>query len=261
MPIGLPVEDELVFAGGWARQCRGCGCRWSGLRRISGVALLVGERGTGVKAVAGRIHGLSPMAAGEFVCVEAAEFGAGHGVAGVGVLLLRGLESVGVEAQAGLLRRLNAVAREVRVLVTMECDPRGMVATGRLHGELYKRIGTLELRVPALRERVEDLPALLGTDAVFGERAMDVMRRYRWPGNLLELGEVKARVRGLGRVVEPTDLELAEEPAEKVVRLDEVIERHVVDVLERVGGNKLRAAELLGISRSTLYRMLESVGA
>ena len=255
----MPIDEELVFAGdGMA-----VGRLRVQLARIAPhfrVALLVGERGSGVEAVARRMYDLSP-ATGDFCCMSAVAFAAGEPLPATGVVLLSGLELVETPAQTDLLRRLNGVARETRVLVATVCDPRGMVATGRLRADLYERIGTLEIRVAPLRERVEDLPALLGDGAVFGERALDRMRCYGWPGNLVELAELAARVRGLGRVVEPEDLGLAEEAPVQVVRLDEVIERHVVDVLERVGGNKLRAAELLGISRSTLYRMLEGVGA
>lgn len=256
----MVIDAELVFAGESAAVTR---LRVQ-VERIAPhfrVALLVGERGTGVETVARRMHALSTASAGDFCSMSAAEFAEGDLFPAVGALLLCGLEQVATEHQTGLLRRVNTMAREARVLVATECDPRGMVATGRLRADLYERIGTLEIRVAPLRERVEDLPALLGQKEIFGERALDRMRHYGWPANLAELLEVKARVSGLGRVVEPDDLGLAEDAAARVVRLDEVIERHVVEVLERAGGNKLRAAEMLGISRSTLYRMLEGVGA
>ncbi len=254
----MPIDEELVFAGesAAAERLRVQVARMAPHFRV---ALLVGERGTGVETVARRMHGLSGAAADLF-CLPAGEFAAEVSLPAAGVLLLAGLESVEPGAQAALLRRLNRVAREMRVLLATECDPRGMVASGRLRADLYERIGTLEIRVAPLRERSEDLPALLGEDAVFSAGALELLRCYTWPGNLVELAELKARVSGLGRVVEAADLALAQEPAERVVRLNEVIERHVVEVLERVGGNKLRAAELLGISRSTLYRMLEGVG-
>jgi DNA-binding NtrC family response regulator len=255
----MAIDEEMVFTGESAAVTR-LRLQVARVAPHFRVALLVGEVGTGVEAVARRMHSLSPAASGEFVSLSAEKFASGAAFVPAGVLFLHGLEVLDPAAQGEFLRRLHGIARETRVLVATAADPRGMVATGRLRAEVYERVGTLELRVAQLRERIGDLPALLGADVRFGERALDRMRRYAWPGNLLELAQVKARVSGLGRVVEPDDLELADSVAEKAVRLDEVIERHVVQVLERVGGNKLRAAEMLGISRSTLYRMLEGVG-
>ena len=254
----MAIGEDVVFAGSGPAVTR---MRLQVMRMAPHfrVALLVGERGTGVETVARRMHSMSAVWAQHFVEISATDFAVGEEPAVGGVIFLTGLEVLERQAQGEFLRRLNLALRESRVVVASEADPRGMIATGRLRAELYERVGTLEIRVAPLRERIEDLPVLLGGIA-FGEEAMARLEGYGWPGNLTELLELKARVGGLGRVVECGDLGLAEEVVEKVVRLDKVIERHVVRVLERVGGNKLRAAEMLGISRSTLYRMLEGVG-
>ncbi len=255
----MPIGDEIVFAGEGAAVAR-MRLQVARMAPHFRVALLVGEPGAGAEAVARRMHGLSAGRTGEFVSMTATDFAAGVEPGVCGVLFLTGLERVEGQAQTELLRRLNVLLRETRVLVASECDPRGMLATGRLRAELYERIGTLEIRVAPLRERAEDLPAML-CGIELDDAAMARVREYGWPGNLGEMLELKARLGGLGRTVGVEDLGLTQGVVEKVERLDQVIERHVVRVLERVGGNKLRAAELLGISRSTLYRMLEGVGA
>jgi two-component system response regulator HydG len=102
-----------------------------------------------------------------------------------------------------------------------------------------------------------------GSIARFGADAMETLSRHSWPGNLAELWKVTSHVARLGRIVEVRDLpELVpvDESAGNAARLDQVMQRHVLEVLQRCSGNKLRAAELLGISRSTLYRMLEAAG-
>ncbi len=95
------------------------------------------------------------------------------------------------------------------------------------------------------------------------------MQRYRWPGNVSELESVlrDGVMQCAGAVLESHDLPLfaetieTEKPAVVArgsVRLQDVVEEHVLRVLKDCGGNKLRAAEVLGISRSTLYRMLDA---
>jgi DNA-binding NtrC family response regulator len=100
------------------------------------------------------------------------------------------------------------------------------------------------------------------------ESALTQLQDHPWPNNLRELDHVLAQAAALadGNFIEPRHLALAEPTplsttaptAQKSERLQDVIQQHVLEVLTRCGGNKLRAAELLGISRSTLYRMLES---
>jgi DNA-binding NtrC family response regulator len=98
---------------------------------------------------------------------------------------------------------------------------------------------------------------------------MEQMQKHSWPGNVSELESVlrSSVLRSEGEVLEPHHLpsfparnrpERAIVEVNKSVRLQDVIEQHVLRVLKDCGGNKLRAAEMLGISRSTLYRMLEA---
>ena len=155
------------------------------------------------------------------------------------------------------------------------------MSTGRFSQELYQRLATVDITLAPLRERIEDLPELA---RYFLERfaahygravreiaaeAMERMQKHPWPGNMSELESVlrNSVLRCEQEVLEPHHLPLfasesgPEEPsagAAKSVRLQDVIEQHVLRVLKDCGGNKLRASELLGISRSTLYRMLDS---
>ena len=239
------------------------------------IALLTGERGVGKRTVAREMHRLGPVASGPFSEREIAEFSAADEASaheatrmGRGTLFLRGLEALRPELQERLLERLKTIHRETRVVVASECDLKGMVAAGRMRPDLHVRVGMLEIRVAPLRERMEDVAPLLktmlkrlGCTAEIGREVFEKMKGYGWPGNLAELWDLAGRVSVAGRElgVAHVAMRAAEERAhgEPTVRLEEVMQRHVMDVLQRCSGNKLRTAEMLGISRSTLYRMLE----
>jgi len=124
----------------------------------------------------------------------------------------------------------------------------------------------LEIRIAPLRERLDDLEQLAnsflrrdGRDAWFEPSAIAVMSRHGWPGNMEELAKVCSALSDKEGAVDGYMLPPLEGTAVRTtMRLDEVMQKHVMDVLEQCSGNKLRAAEVLGISRSTLYRMLEA---
>ena len=231
-------------------------------------ALLIGEAGTGKTEVARALHRLSPVAAGALVICPADQLSDQLLIeAARGTLLLTHIERLRPDAQAEVCSRLSGLDRELRnhtaetrLLCASECDLRGMVAAGRMREDLARRISALEVRVPALRERLEDLPALLAGSPVTDE-AMEQMLSHAWPGNLRELSALIERA-GSGEI-DGESLATLPQPTPAAgdsdeVTLDAVLRRHVADVLERCAGNKLRAAERLGISRSTLYRMLEN---
>ena len=230
------------------------------------VTLLSGERGTGKRTVARELHRLSPVAECRFAAMPIAEAAEGAGIPeGCATIYLEGLDGLSGELQGQLVKRLGEMDRQVRVVLGSEADLKGMLAAGRMRQDLYETVGMPEIRVAPLRERMEDFEELAGAmvgrcGASFGESALGVLRGYGWPGNLAELWQVCVEVAETpGGVVEAGDLpRLGGAKVKDAVLLDEVIERHVRDVLQRCSGNKLRAAELLGISRSTLYRMLEA---
>ncbi len=271
--------------------------------------LVSGEAGTGKEWVARALHAMGQAAGGPFVVCHAAaiedapvEFEASMGPqdtttrlmksAQRGTLFLDGVSEMPLETQGRLLRALRkresaqiqqeATQRTgLRIIAATEEDLRILVSTGRFRHDLYRRLATVDIALPPLRERMEDLPelaryflrrfALLYRRSVreISDEAIERMTMYRWPGNLHELEEVlrKGVLQCKGRVVESQHL-----PAfagvrgtgpsttvdSKSVRLQDVVEQHVLRVLKDCAGNKLRAAEVLGISRSTLYRMLDA---
>lgn len=250
------------------------------------IALITGEPGTGKKALALGLHRLSNAPDGDFILRHAAEFADDPLEAArdqtVSTLYLFGAETLSLGQQDALLARLARSpfpgpkrtfdSRTVigRVIVGSDVDLRGMVAAGRMHASFLTRVGTLEMRVPALRERLEDIESLavhmlgaMGSRGRLSGSALAALLTHRWPGNLSELRSVLESVRELEGAIEACHLPQLADAAEgePPLRLDDVMQRHVVEVLLRCAGNKLRAAEMLGISRSTLYRMLEGVAA
>lgn len=235
------------------------------------IALLIGEPGTGKLTVAHKIHRLSPAAAGSFTGLDATSFAtfdsgeSGHRTPGT--LYLQAIDRVPLDAQPALLVRLDSIARHLRVIVTSESDLRGLIASGRMLQPLYERVGALAIRLTPLRERRESIDRIASTmlatindSAWFNDLALTRLREHSWKANLDELWQVVQHASTEAGEIGPAHLQLrsVDSPAPQAVRLEEVIARHVVDMVQRCAGNKLRAAELLGISRSTLYRMLET---
>jgi DNA-binding NtrC family response regulator len=204
-----------------------------------------------------------------------------------GTLFLDGIDEMSLAGQDALLRVLRreemmqgrgdeAQRIDLRIVAATGEDLRILVSTGRFRQGLYQRLATADIVLPPLRERMEDLPELvmcfLDRLALFYERsvlkiadeAMQRMLQYSWPGNVRELEVVllNSVLQCDGGVIESSHLpELTVQTAKATgstsVLLQDVVEQHVLRVLKDFGGNKLRAAEALGISRSTLYRMLE----
>jgi len=231
------------------------------------IALLTGEPGVGKHAVARRMHSLSPATRRPFTVTPCAEFvQQTHFPADGATLYLPGLESLRPASQGHLLRALKFLHRDTRIIVASQSEIKGMVSTGKLRPDLYQAVGNLEIRIAPLRERLDDLElisiAMLRRHhcaATFDEDALLRLRACTWPGNLKELGAFCEKLHKSG-VITAQDLPLLGPPAPPAPmhRLEEVMHRHVLEVLQSCSGNKLRAAELLGISRSTLYRMLDS---
>lgn len=262
-----PYADE-VFAGEGAAVTR---LRLQ-VNRISPhfrTALVTGERGVGKESVAREMHRLSGLKSGSFRALDIARFAAGaESVDLHGLLFLHGLERLEPDLQERLANRLKLIQRETRIIFASECDLRGMLATGRLRQNLSSRVGSLEIRVATLSDRTEDFDVLARSmlqrnqaPGWLGDEALQTLARHTWSGNLAELWKVIGQVSSLRGEIAPVDLpelKAAETSDPGGVRLEKVMQRHVFDVLQRCSGNKLRAAELLGISRSTLYRMLEA---
>ena len=228
--------------------------------------LLIGETGLGKQTIAQELHRLSPAASATFITLDLSELiSSGEPPEGTGTCYLRGLQHLNAAQQQQLPSLLKTLERRWRVVLGSQFDPRGLVAAGRMDPELLQVLAVPAIHVTPLRERSGQLDHLAasmlrraGHGASFSPAAFHVLRRHNWPTNLAGLWDVCAQAGRPGAVVEPADLppHLLEHSGE-TLRLDEVVARHVRDVLQRCAGNKLRAAELLGISRSTLYRMME----
>jgi len=265
-------------------------------------ALIRGEAGSGKQAVARAIHALSPGGKGQFVVADAVGLadvvdcgepcGRSSPLAAAGLESARGgtvyLKRVGVlsfRQQAALFRFVRGceerrgAAFATRILASSDRDLRTLAAIGQFRQDLCARLSAVELQVPPLRQRMDDIPVLaelllrrladetVQSVKVLAELTLAQLRERRWPENLRELERVVTQAaaltengsiepRHLLTLVEGESAKPGAAPPVRLERLHDVIERHVLEVLTRCGGNKLRAAELLGISRSTLYRML-----
>jgi DNA-binding NtrC family response regulator len=276
-------------------------------------ALILGEHGTGKEVAARWLHAASARAARPMVTVnvgglsegvfESELFGHLKGaftdaktdrmgrfeLADGGTLFLDEIANVALGQQSKLLRVLQTGDLErvgssktrhvdVRVISATNSDLRAEVAAGRFREDLLYRLNTIEIRLPPLRDRREDIPPLAAyflrryaeryrkPITGFEPAAMQALLECAWPGNVRELDHAVERAVLLaeGHEVSPADLSLA--PAgDGAGRLDrltlEEVERLLVQkALERAGGNVSEAAKALGVSRSALYRRLERFG-
>ena len=181
--------------------------------------------------------------------------------------LLRALES-------GEIRRLGSTTSQMvdtRVLAATNKDLGEEVRVGRFRQDLFWRLNVLSIRVPALRERIADIPLLVEYFAAGCPVSADAMARltaHPWPGNVRELRNAIERALAMrtGEGIEARDLaELSSETTggllvghvDQQLPLRELERSYILMVLENVRGNKSRAAEILGLDRKTLYRKLE----
>ena len=289
------------------------------MRRIAGhfeTVLVLGETGTGKELVANTLHKLSPRAGRPLlICncaalvdtlVESELFGYVKGsftgamedragmieTADKGTLFLDEVGEVPLATQAKLLRVLQnrelrrvgaTLSRQVdvHIIAATNRDLRQMVEEGSFREDLYYRLATVEIRVPSLSERSQDLPLLLRhflekyakeynkPRLALTRRAELLLTRYRWPGNIRELQHVigSSAMVTEGAVIDIHDLpesiqqqSLTIQNSDDLISLSEIEYLHATRVLARVGGSQKKAAEVLGIGRSTLYRLLRRVG-
>jgi DNA-binding NtrC family response regulator len=253
-------------------------------------ALLLGERNCGEEAAAHILHQLSPLSHRPFQVLTPAEsellFSAESSpdtIAAVGMLYLPRPEHLSPTAQTALLRLVRKHGSQApRIVVFAESGLRPLVSAGGFSAELAESLGALRIALPPLRERAEDLPALLthllqeiaaqsnATPPQLAPDLLDAVMQLPWPGNLTQLrGAAVGLMKHAAKIVlHASDLEnvlsaiaqpvLHDRRKVRMIRLDDVIQEHIRAVLFACNGNKLRTAEVLGISRSTLYRMLDA---
>lgn len=257
------------------------------LRRIGPhfrTVLLHGEQGTGRDLAAEALHALGAGIHATYLKYEAAEYESHenrfhperlfHKATG-GTLFLDEISKLPLAMQAQLVQTIKLQearkqhAQAPRLIASTSVDLKSHAASGYFRQDLYLRLSMIEIALPPLRERLDDLGELIDAFTLchqkqFSPTAMAYLRQYHWPGNVRELKSVvqDAVLHASGSVIGEEDLPqfstCAATLSETRTRLDEVVRRHVRTVLQECAGNKLRAAEMLGISRSTLYRMLEA---
>jgi transcriptional regulator with PAS, ATPase and Fis domain len=274
--------------------------------------LITGETGTGKELVARALHQLSPAKTGPFaVCnasavvetlFESELFGHKRGAftgatydkvglfeyANSGSLFLDEIGDMPLATQAKLLRvlqtqevqRVGALESrkvDVRVIAATNRPLRAMIAEKQYREDLYYRLSMVEVTLPRLIERKEDLPllaqhfiGLFSTQykkTIHGitDRGLMVLSRYSWPGNVRELENVigNACMMTEGETINVRDLPdyLTASTTDAFdgedLPLAEVERRYAARVLARTGGNKVRAAKILGINRATLARLVD----
>jgi transcriptional regulator with PAS, ATPase and Fis domain len=289
--------------------------------------LITGETGTGKEVVARRIHACSERAGRPFVAVNCAalpeslieselfgyERGAFTGAAGsrpgyfeeanTGTLFLDEVAELPMALQPKLLRALQerevrrlganrAVHLDVRMVAATNVELAQAVREGRFRADLYYRLRVIEMHLPALRERLEDLPELCAHFLAryiprtgspprrVSPAAVEAMDAYSWPGNVRELENVIERALVLARLDDgdailpchlPEEIRGTHVPAEtpaaaRDLDLPGAVRRvrrnYLAEALHLSGGNKVEAARILGISRRGLYDLIaETAGS
>ncbi len=295
--------------------------------------LILGESGTGKELVARSIHFNGPNAAKPFVpvdcgslvptLIESELFGHVKGAftgadrtkegllatAEGGTVFLDEIGELPLDLQAKLLRALqekevrpvgSTVAKPIsaRVLAATNRDLAGMVERGSFRKDLYFRLNVVNLRIPPLRNRREDIAALAvhflermekesGVERTFSDSTLRVMTEYDWPGNVRELENAIERACALssGPVLHMGDLptqlqnfrlqqglavrEEDDRPERRegtstsggeIVSIAEMEKHAILETIRQLKGDKLMAAKLLGIGKTTLYRKLKEYG-
>jgi DNA-binding NtrC family response regulator len=290
---------------------------FKGIARASSVAatvLITGESGTGKELVARAIHYSSDRGKSSFIPVncggipesllDSELFGTGKGassaekansmslfqVAEGGTLFLDGIGSLPLNMQTKLLRLLEdknifiSTTGEikkinVRIMAATNKDLKTMVQNGTFREDLYYRLNVINIALPPLRERGDDISMLaeyfaekisrdLGKAAItFTDYACQIMKQYCWPGNVRELENL---VQQLSIMTEQTIIDITDLPqymryslsgGDLAIRtLAEMEKEYILSIIAQVGGNKSRAAELLGIDRKTLREKLKKFG-
>ncbi len=278
--------------------------------------LITGPTGSGKELIARALHQMSPVGQQRFaVCncsalvdtlLESQLFGHIRGsftgatdtrpglfeYANGGTVFLDEIGETSLQMQAKLLRvvqnrEIQRVGSpevkqvDVRLIAATNRDLRSEVLAGRFREDLFYRLSTIEIRVPGLAGRAEDIPILIQhflkkyskaygkTFQGLSRRAQIVMLQHDWPGNVRELENVisSAAITASADFIDVTDLpEHLQKPRRSVAHTDEnwrplpldaIREVHIERVLEMCNGNRVRASQILGIGRTSLYRFLK----
>jgi DNA-binding NtrC family response regulator len=287
---------------------------------VKATALIAGESGTGKEMVARALHEAGPRRGGPFLAlncsaipenlIESTLFGHERGAftgadqkargyfqaASGGTLLLDEIGELPLGMQSKLLRVLEDGAItpvgttvpqkvDVRIIAATNRDLEAEVKEGRFRQDLFFRLNVVKIQMPALRERMEDLPVLTRflLDEICKQNGfelreidaslLEAFEKYDWPGNVRELKNTLESLVVLSgkRVLSAEDLEEkffrraaaggnGEEDAQSELNLSELSKQTILKALETCRGNRTEAARQLGISRRTLHRRLNEFG-
>ena len=281
--------------------------------------LITGESGTGKELAAKAIHYNGIRREGPFIPVNCAAipetlleselFGYKKGAftdaktdkkglmaeAAEGTIFLDEITEISLMLQAKLLRVIeereirplgdtNSYLIDVRIISASNRDMKDLIHQGRFREDLYYRLKVIDIELPPLRERREDIPRLVehfinrfGNETkrrISGasEEALRILIKYSWPGNVRELENIiqRAMVLCQHEVILPEDLpsSMLREPNEESLlekglhekyTMDQLEKEYIKKVLIKVGGNKSKAAEMLGLDRKTLYKKIKEI--
>ncbi|MBA3011377.1 MAG: sigma-54 dependent transcriptional regulator [Proteobacteria bacterium] len=275
--------------------------------------LISGESGTGKEVLARLIHQNSPRHKGPMVAVNCAAIPAtlleselfghvrgaftgavkdrkGHFMtASRGSLFLDEIGELAVEVQVKLLRAIQerqiqplgsekATKVDIRIIAATNLDLQERISNGDFREDLYYRLSVIPLFIPPLRERIEDIPALVShflkkfdapADVCFSRQALNQMKTYHWPGNIREMQNIVERCIILRKtpLIEAADLNLPGmetrtsvlDPVipDEGISLEAIEKAYVIKALEKAGQNRSEAARLLKIPRHVLLYRLE----
>ena len=311
--IGL--SSEFFYIKTMARQ----------FAQTSSTLLITGESGTGKELFAQAVHNASSRSSGPFIRIncaalpenlleselfgyeEGAFTGARKGgkpgkfeLAKGGTIFLDEIGDMPMNMQIKLLSVLQErmvervggttpINIDVRVIAATNRDLQEMIAQHEFREDLYYRLNVVQLSLPPLRNRLEDLPILV-EDLIYrlnnnletnvnhiSEAAMELLRNYAWPGNVRELENLLERAINLAHMnfrnrIQPTDFpslcentaiqisEEADESKNLTERIEDVEKQLIMQALQDSGDNKTQTAKLLGIHSSALYRKLTKYG-
>ncbi len=292
--------------------------------QVQSTVLVTGESGTGKELVARAIHDLSPRAEKPFVSINCGAFtetlleselfgyvkgsftGANTNRKGLfeaadkGTIFLDEIGEMSSAMQVKLLRVLQErkvrpvgateeVTVDTRVIAATNRDLASMVKEGQFREDLFYRISVIPIELPALRDRVEDIPELAehfvgkfcsqaGRQLSISDKAMRLLENYSWPGNVRELEHTIERAVALesSEIIQPERLpekitnydphrilasfDLPAEGINLTAHLDQLEKTYVLESLKRTGGNQTNAAELLHLSVRSLRHLLDKHG-
>ena len=294
---------------------------WSAIQAVAKrgcTALVHGESGTGKELVARQLHLLSARAARPFIAVDCTTLhdsmmesqlfghvkgsftGAQQSTVGffrsahTGTLFLDEIGELPLDVQAKLLRviqercvvplgAVKPVPVDARIIAATHRDLEAMVKRGTFREDLYFRLNVVQLRVPALRDRVDDVVPiaehfLARLSRLYGEPAKGLapdavaaLQSFDWPGNIRELSNAiehasvfctadRIAANDLPEKVRQAVVKQPQETDDRVIPLEMAERNHIAHALRVTGGNQAKAARLLQIQRQRLYRKIELYG-